>query len=61
MAKKRNGDPEDKVTEMMFKRAKELGYDVDNPSVENYEKVTKELKKRKNLPDEIAKRKAAKK
>lgn len=60
MAKVKKGDPEDRVTELMFQRAKELGYDVDNPSKDNYEKVTADLKKRKNLPGEIAKRKAKK-
>ena len=32
-------DPEDAITGMMFERAKELGFDIDNPSRENYEDV----------------------
>ena len=32
-------DPEDEVTHLMFERAKELGFDIDNPSRENYEEV----------------------
>ena len=32
-------DPEDESTHLMFERAKELGFDIDNPSTENYETV----------------------
>lgn len=34
-------DPEDEITHLMFERAKELGFDIDNPSRENYEEVTR--------------------
>ena len=44
MAWVKKTDPEDEATQKMFERAKELGYDVDNPKTGNiYREQTKKM------------------
>ena len=43
-------DPDEEITGKMFERAKELGYNVNHPTMANYRAVTKRLieKEKKN-------------
>ena len=36
-------DPDEEITGKMFERAKELGYNVNHPTMANYRAVTKRL------------------
>ena len=57
MAVLKKPDPEDKFTEFMFKRAKELGYDVDNPKTgDAYKEQTKHIVAAQQKKKETAKK-----